>query len=296
MKSTKIFALALAALTMTACSDDDNDFSYNTLAGVTVEMEETDVVVNENTGLFNVPIKVTGDRNGYVRVTVECLETGTDPAIANRHYYLTTDVLNIAQDDNSIDVEFSTVDFRGLDPDRTFNVSIAKVEGATIGANKTTTVQINDKGSAPLFNTLAGKWFMSGYTYSFDKQEFSDAYMDLVTANCKEDDGMGGGILEITGIGGSFTMELTYDYDLEEKYGELVFNYGTVAYAAGGALWVNQGGSTNVEPVRGKWNTTYTAVTFGNDESFFGVGAFQDGVFAGFYKLYNGFTLSKMAE
>lgn len=295
MKSSKIFALALAALTMTACSDDDTDFSYNTNGDVVVEMEETNVEVMENTGIFTVPIKVTGDRNGYVRVTIECIETGTDPAIANRHYYLTTDVLNIPADDKTSQVEFSTVDFRGLDPNRTFNVTIAKAEGATIGSNKTTTVQIDDKGSSPLYADLSGQWFLSTTKYDFKKQEFAEPVFEQVSAMANAADGEGGGTVTLNGVLGSFTMELTYDYDSEEKYGELVFKYGTVAYAAQGALWTTDSGSTDGE-VRGKWNFDYTAATFGNEASAFGIGAFENGSFAGFYGLFNSFTITKIND
>ena len=88
MKLTKIFAIALAAIMTTACSDDE-EMTYNTEGGVIVEMAETNVTVKENHGLFTVPMVITGERNGYITVTVECTETGDDPAIENRHYFLT---------------------------------------------------------------------------------------------------------------------------------------------------------------------------------------------------------------
>jgi len=299
MKSSKILALALAALTMTACSDDDNDFSYNTNGDVTVEMAETNVEVMENTGIFTVPIKLTGERNGYVRVTVECVETGADPAIANRHYYLTTDVINIAADDESSQIEFATVDFRGLDPNRTFNVSIASAEGATIGANKTTTVQIDDKGSAPLYADLSGKWFFSTNSVDFKTSEFNIPVFVQVSLSANQSDGEGGGDVNLTGIpfnGYNFSMVLTYDYDQEEKYGELVFNYGTEALSGSEVLWVNSGGSTDVKPVRGRWNFDYTSVTFGNESTVFGIGVFQDGSYQGLFNAFNAFTLTKIND
>ena len=51
MKLNKIFAIALAALTLTACSDDDdNNFlgGVNTASGVTVEMGNSQFTTQES--------------------------------------------------------------------------------------------------------------------------------------------------------------------------------------------------------------------------------------------------------
>lgn len=282
MKSTKIFAIALAALMTTACSDDD-DLTYNTEAGVTVEMAETSISVKENQGLFTVPMVINGTPNGYLTVTVKCTETGTDPAIANRNYYLTTDRINIADDAKTADVEFRAVDFRGLNPDRTFNVTIESVQGGAVGANNTTTVTIVDKGSSPLYNELPGNYIFHGMSMdtnegSATEGQFVVENMDDVSMTLGTPDGNGGGTVIVSGVLGMFQMELTYDYDNEEKYGELLFNYGAIAATNTGfdkVAWVNQQGSETAAPVRGKWNDTFTAVTFGDDSSYFGLGVFD---------------------
>lgn len=130
MKLTKYIATALAGMALVACGNDYRDIQgdvkieYNTLPDVVVNLAEPTVTVNENTGLFTVPVYVQGNRNGYVTVTIECVETGNDPAIAGRHYLLTSDNINIAQDDEEGEFELSTIDFRGLDPNRTFDVKI----------------------------------------------------------------------------------------------------------------------------------------------------------------------------
>lgn len=78
MKLNKIFAIALAALTLTACSDDDDVNS----AACTVSMQEQTINASEDMVAdiyYYVPIQVTGDSNGPIRVTVEV--SGTEPLL-----------------------------------------------------------------------------------------------------------------------------------------------------------------------------------------------------------------------
>lgn len=61
MKYTKIFALTLGLLSLTACSDKDD---FNTAQNVTVEMGVSELSVNENGGRITVPVKLSGEANG----------------------------------------------------------------------------------------------------------------------------------------------------------------------------------------------------------------------------------------
>ncbi len=56
MKFSKIFAIGLAALTMTACSDDDNNM--NSAQDVTVSLGVTTLEVDEddNGSIYNIPV------------------------------------------------------------------------------------------------------------------------------------------------------------------------------------------------------------------------------------------------
>lgn len=298
MKSLKIFALALAALSLTACSDDDDNFTYNTLGGVTVEMADQTLQVKENVGVYNVPVKVTGERNGYVRVTIQCTETGENGATANRHFYLTSEAINIPQDSNTGLVEFTSVDTRGFDETRTYNVTIVNVEGGEIGANKTTTVSIIDKGSSPNYNDLAGSWAMTGKRYNDATHDIDMEYANDVNAVCGKPDGNGGGLVTFTGVLGQFTMELEYDYDKEEKYGELVLHYGSEAALSSYIFrWANQ--SQQLEgTLRGVWNSSYTGATFGNDDTLIYILACdaETNVVLGAADIIGGFTLLKVNE
>lgn len=299
MKATKFLALAAVALMATSCSNDDKEFTYNTMAGVTVEMGEATVEVKENVGLFTLPISVIGDRDGYVTVTVECTETSENPAIANRHYILTSDRINIAADSDQGVVEFRSVDGRGYNPDLQYNVTIVSVEGATIGANKTTTVTIIDKGSSPAYNDLAGSYIYSGVGYDYVQGtgwEKKDVVYE-VTMRLGTPDGNGGGTLELQGVAGNYTMQLNYNYDPEEKYGELEVLYGGAPMGPASTYtfhWTNANGSfKNVAPVAGAWNANFTAATFGDDSTYFVVGVFENEVYLGPNTMLGAFTLMR---
>lgn len=96
MKLYKIFAVALAALTMTACSDDDDKIGWNSNADVTVEMGQASISFKEGRGMVNVPVTVTGEANGNIMVTVACEETGLNPAQEDVHYYVTDKTIIIS--------------------------------------------------------------------------------------------------------------------------------------------------------------------------------------------------------
>ena len=78
MKYLKIFAFSLGALLVTSCSEENK--SFNTEAGVSVDMADSQITVKESEGQFFVPIKVDGKANGDVKVTVKVEGTGNNPA------------------------------------------------------------------------------------------------------------------------------------------------------------------------------------------------------------------------
>lgn len=68
MKYIKLFMLMVAAILFTACSDEE---TYNTDATTAVEFEKTTMTVKENEGLIKLPVKITGKRNGMIRLTIK---------------------------------------------------------------------------------------------------------------------------------------------------------------------------------------------------------------------------------
>lgn len=144
MKLNKIFAIALAALTLTACSDDDDNMNT---ASCTVNMKEQ--VINASEDMvqdvyYYVPIEVTGNSNGPIRVTVEVSGTGTTPATEGEHYLVTEKTITIPAGQKVGKIEFHPAGDTDINEDRQFLMTIVSAEGATVGQNKTTIINLLD--------------------------------------------------------------------------------------------------------------------------------------------------------
>lgn len=165
MKITKILAIALAALSMTACSDDDD---FNSASDVTVEMEEAQILTKESAKMVYVPVVVNGEANGPIRVTVEMTApaSGYDAAEEGKDYIVTSKTVNIPSGVESVSIElYPTWDRGVINDDIAFDVTISKVEGAEVGARKSTEVVIQDSDKDP-YNILTGTWTYSDYSFA----------------------------------------------------------------------------------------------------------------------------------
>lgn len=143
MKLNKIFAIALAALTMTACSDDDE---LNTSA-CTVSMEKEQMVASEDMVqdvYYNVPIVVDGESNGPIKVTVEVSGSSNTPAVEGEHYVITQKTITIPAGQKVGNIEFHPTGDVEVNEDRQFIMTIISAEGAKIGQNNTTVIDLLD--------------------------------------------------------------------------------------------------------------------------------------------------------
>lgn len=163
MKINKIFMIALAALTMTSCSDDDTD--YNTAGDVTVSMQQAEMSVSEdfNGTYYNIPVIVTGEANGPVRVTVEFTADSADPAVEDKDYLVTEKSIVIPSDTNIGYIQFYPVGDDIQNPDRIFVATIVKAEGAQIGQNPSCIVTLldNERLLPEAYAKVIGDWMMS---------------------------------------------------------------------------------------------------------------------------------------
>lgn len=162
MKYIKLLSLLVAVLFLGACSDDD--VKKNSAADVTVSMGTATISPRESAGIVSLPIKVGGPTNGMVSVTVETREVGSNPAVENTHYYVTTKKINITGSEGYVELEM--VDNEEINDPRTFEVTIVKVEHAKLNeAAKTTTVEIRDNDHEP-YDRLQGTWTMTYKDYN----------------------------------------------------------------------------------------------------------------------------------
>lgn len=170
MKLNKIFAIALATLTLTACSDDDDNMNT---ASCTVNMK--DQVVNASEDMvqdvyYYVPIEVTGNANGPIRVTVEVSQTGTTPATEGEHYVITEKTITIPAGQKVGQIEFHPTGDTDINEDRQFLMTIVSAEGATVGQNRTTIVNLldDDHSLPPAYAAIEGIYACNGDGKAFN--------------------------------------------------------------------------------------------------------------------------------
>lgn len=223
MKFSKIFAIGLAALTMTACSDDDNNM--NSAQDVTVSLGVTTLEVDEddNGSIYNIPVVVDGKANGNVKVTLEVTE---QTAIEDVHFYVTSKTLTIGDTDKSVNFEFHPTGDDQVNEDRTFTVSIANVEGAQVGANTTCEVKLldDDVYMLDVYPQLLGQ-----YTFSATNQSSGAAVQQVWTMSGVEEGDAGyPHTAYITGIQGYAWsgFEAYLGYSPKAKRAWMRFEYG----------------------------------------------------------------------
>lgn len=142
MNYLKIYTLLLCAVLIAACSDDEEQFNSG---AATVSLQETVMTVKESAGLCTVPVVVTGEHTGTIRVTFELKD---HTAKEDENYIVTTKTLLIPAGQETINFEFKTVDDKVVNDDRSFDIEIADVKGASIGTNNRLTVIIKDNDSS----------------------------------------------------------------------------------------------------------------------------------------------------
>lgn len=161
MKYIKLLSLLVAVLFLGACSDDD--VKKNSAADVTVSMGTATISPRESAGIVSLPIKVEGPTNGMVTLTVETREVGSNPAVENTNYYVTTKKINITGSEGYVELEM--VDDDEINDPRSFEVTIVKVEHAKLNeAAKTTSVVIRDNDHE-LYDRLQGIWTLTYKNY-----------------------------------------------------------------------------------------------------------------------------------
>lgn len=220
MKFFKIFTIAIAALSVTACSDNDKT-SWNTESDVTVEMGESSFSTKEGRGMVTIPLKVTGERNGSIKVTLDVISDTENPAKDEENLYLTTKSIVIFPEDDTYDVEVTIVDDKEMNEARFCDVVISSVEGATIGAQSFTTIEIKDNDTEP-YDRAAGPWILEVVDYNGIPGR---KYIDFITY----DEGQAGyeKYYKMTGLYSNNFYRVYYSGDKENEEFAISVNYST---------------------------------------------------------------------
>ena len=275
MKLNKIYAVVLAARVFAGCSDED-EISWNTQEA-TVCMGEVEYVCKENKGIVSVPIIVEGNRNGAIEVTVDVAESGDNPAMANVHYFLTSDRIIIPADANEGKVEFRLVDDNEINESRTFTVTLKSVKGrATIAAANGTKVTLKDNDSQ-VYERLQGRWKMTS------DSEYLGALSWKVNIIGVEEGAEGyNEVLQVTGLAEyeGTSMTLQFNYDNATKKGCVYIPFGVLlakgadlgfeeAYDVKTATFDSKNNFITTGGIYGYWNEDYTEITFDKGQALY---------------------------
>lgn len=232
MKLNKILAIALAAVTFTACSSDDDVSDYpnflgavNTAPGVTVSMENSTFTAGENETPFYVPVQVSGTPNGKVVVTVQVkaatLADGEEAAKETEHYTVTSKTINIPDNETTGFIEICPVWEQGvINEDRVFDVTITSVEGASVGSNASCKVIIKNVDNA--YTMMCGNWTLTGVDRNGEPVSYN---ISLSTPSASSADY--GTMLYGFGIFGESDYLLPFtDFEYDEVTGKGTMNIG----------------------------------------------------------------------
>lgn len=274
MKYIKLLMLlAVATLPFfTSCSEDEDVNSEE----CTVGFASSEVSVNEaSAGYIQIPITVTGKRNGQIHVTVEAAPVGDKGAVEGKNYLITDKTLNLNADTLStgtINVELKVFDDDEINEDRQFTLTIASAEGAEITASQTTvTIADND---ADTYLAFAGTWTLKAKKPVYDEQGYpTNEYTELtadVTLSCAADESSADyeKIIKAScpamfdvGVSLDCSWRFRYNYNKETRQGTLGFICGEEisSFDNGGQLYqwawaTDDGRQITFDDVTGSWS------------------------------------------
>ena len=199
-KYIKLFmALCLPALII-SCKDDKE--IINTGAA-TIAFQESTVSIKESISLLQLPITVTGDHNGLIKINVT-MKSNNANFTKDKDVIITSESLFIPVGSEQINMEVALdISNDEIIDGRYIIFEITNAEGASLGSNKTITIDIKEN------NILEGKYTLKGFNV-FDNKETT--YNCQITAVEGSPDKM----LIDFGLGGTAEMYLTGDPDSME--------------------------------------------------------------------------------
>lgn len=200
-----------------SCSEDD----VNT-EECTVGFASNAITVEETAGYVQVPITVSGHRNGPVRLTIETATVGDKGAVEGTNYTITDKTLNLNSDTLStgtINVEVKVIDDSKINDDRQFTLTIASAEGAEIIASQTTvTIADND---ADFYKAFVGTWTFSATASDGSKTSFPVTVTAAAEGTTDYEKVLTCEASNILGAGETYSWKFEYSFDKLSKKGQL---------------------------------------------------------------------------
>lgn len=164
MKFKFLSILALGTVAMVSCTDDSDYNNVNTAPGVTVEMKEASIRLAEDQASSSayeyIDVIVNGEANGPIRVSIDLSPVGTDGAVADVNYIMTSTSIIIPAGETTGRFQYYPKGDNEINEDRTFEAKISKVEGASVGALATTEVTLvdNERLIPVYYPGIQGAW------------------------------------------------------------------------------------------------------------------------------------------
>lgn len=216
MKYFKILMMLTAAILFAACSNDDE--SWGNPSNATVELEQSEIIVKEGKGLFNIPIKVKGENHGRVQVKIAVTASEENGAEEDVNYLITSKTIIIAAEDSVGKIELITVDDDEINENRSFTITIASAKGATIVEGTKTVVTLKDNDSE-FYDKLTGKW-----TMTVENSKGQTTWNVNVIGYEEGEDGYNQTLLVTGMMNYSWTVaELAYNLDIDTKKVSVAF-------------------------------------------------------------------------
>lgn len=150
-----ITCLAVALSLFTSCSDEEK---INT-GSAQVAFAQSELEVKESKGIFYVPITVSGEQNGTIKLSVSVSSNDAD-CKEDVNYIITSKNLIIPENTKEVAIEIKAIDDRIINSDRHFSLHIENANGATIGGNKTANITLLDNDDIP-YERMGGTWVVS---------------------------------------------------------------------------------------------------------------------------------------
>lgn len=232
MKYLKLLAFSLLPLAMVSCDDDDEVMNSG---NATVQFSEATITTRESTSMLQIPILLSGDHDGDVRVTAKMSGNNANFEL-DKNVIITTEHLVMPAGVESVNLEVHLdVANEAIDGGRTITFEIESVEGASVGSNKTCTVELKEN------NPLEGVYTLRGFSpfdgavgsekciLSMEEGVNDKAYLDfglggLLTLNLEE---------VVPGTKYNITIPGAQVIGTHSSYGNIMFPFCKVDWNAG---------------------------------------------------------------